>query len=64
MSTTSGTPTSPSSLIVTEARSWNELEIYLNKPWMVALPSLPRVSSFLLDLRLHAVQGIFHYMIS
>lgn len=43
---TSGTLTSPSSLIVMGARSWRELEICLNKLWMVALPSLPRVSAF------------------
>lgn len=43
---TSGTLTSPSSLIVMGARSWRGLEIYLNKPWMAALPSLPRVSIF------------------
>lgn len=43
---TSGTLTSPSSLIVMGAKSWKELEIYLNKPWMAAPPSLPRVSSF------------------
>lgn len=46
MFTISGTLTSPSSLTVMEARSWRELEIYLNKPWMAALLSLQRVSSF------------------
>lgn len=43
---TSGTLTSPNSLIVMGARSWRELEIYLSKPWTGALPSLPRVCSF------------------
>lgn len=40
-----GTPTWPSSLIVTEARSWRELGIYLNRPLMAALQSLPKVNS-------------------
>lgn len=43
---TSGTLTSPNSLTVMGARSWRELEIYLSKLWMGALPSLPRVCSF------------------
>lgn len=39
----SGTPILPSSLTGTVAKSWRELGICLNKPWTVALPSLPKV---------------------
>lgn len=43
---TFGTPTWPSSLIATGARSWRELGIYLNRPSMAALLSLQRVNIF------------------
>lgn len=42
----SGTLILPSSLTVMVAKNWREQEIYLNKPWMVALPSLPKVSRY------------------
>lgn len=47
MFTISGTLILPSSLTVTVAKSWREREICLNKPWMVALPSLPKVSIYI-----------------
>lgn len=42
----SGTLILPSSLTVMVAKSWKELGICLNKPWMVALQSLPKVSRY------------------
>lgn len=56
MCMTSGTPTSPSSLTVMAERSWRELEIYLNKPWMAALPSLPKVCTFVLIMQRTVLQ--------
>lgn len=40
----SGTLILPNSLTVMVAKNWREQETYLNRPWMVALPSLPKVS--------------------
>lgn len=53
MCMTFGTPTSQSSLTVTGGKSWREPEIYLNKPWMVAPPSLPKVCPNYADKLLH-----------
>lgn len=60
---TSGTPTSQSSLTAMAGRSWRELEIYLNKPWMAALPSLPRVSRFVRITLTTCIQYIPHFFL-